>query len=92
MYVFAVIEHASRRIHILGATPHPSTAWVVQAAKNLVMDLEDKGSRARYMIRDRDGKFAELFDTILADADINVVLSGRPGHVRVPPPGRVTAS
>ncbi len=45
MYVFAVIEHASRRIRILGATPHPSTAWVVQAAKNLVMDLEDTGCR-----------------------------------------------
>jgi putative transposase len=26
MYVFAVIEHASRRIRILGATPHPTTA------------------------------------------------------------------
>ncbi|WP_327003204.1 helix-turn-helix domain-containing protein [Dactylosporangium sp. NBC_01737] len=35
MYVFAVIEHASRRIHILGATGHPTTAWVAQAAKHL---------------------------------------------------------
>ncbi|MEV0136786.1 integrase core domain-containing protein, partial [Dactylosporangium sp. NPDC050688] len=76
MYAFAAIEHASRRIHILGATGHPSTAWVAQAAKNLVMDLEDNGSRARYMIRDRDAKFAELFDAVLADAGINVVLSG----------------
>ncbi|WP_327009814.1 helix-turn-helix domain-containing protein [Dactylosporangium sp. NBC_01737] len=68
MYVFAVIEHTSRRIHILGATPHPTTAWVAQAAKHLVMDLEDTGSRARYTIRDRDGKFPEMFDTVLADA------------------------
>ncbi|WP_328418398.1 integrase core domain-containing protein [Micromonospora sp. NBC_00389] len=76
MYVLAVIEHASRRIHILGATPHPTTAWVVQAVKNLVIDLEDNGSRARFMIRDRDGKFPDLFDAILADAGIDVVLSG----------------
>jgi putative transposase len=76
MYVFAVIEHASRRIRILGATPHPTTAWVVQAAKNLVMDCEDTGCRARFLIRDRDGKFSELFDVILADAGIDVVLSG----------------
>ncbi|MBO3681639.1 integrase core domain-containing protein [Streptomyces sp. NEAU-YJ-81] len=76
MYVLAVIEHASRRIRVLGATAHPNSAWVAQAAKNLVMDLEDVGCRARYMIRDRDGKFPDLFDAVLADAGIKVVLSG----------------
>ncbi|MEV0136838.1 integrase core domain-containing protein, partial [Dactylosporangium sp. NPDC050688] len=76
MYVLAAIEHATRRIHILGATPHPSTAWVAQAAKNLAMDLEDTGSKARYLIRDRDGKFPELFDAVLTDAGTKVVLSG----------------
>nr|WP_078644668.1 hypothetical protein [Streptomyces hygroscopicus] len=55
-------EHASRRIHILGATTHPTASWVAQAAKNLVMDLEDLGCRAQFMIRDRDGKFPTLFD------------------------------
>ena len=60
MYVFAVIEHTSRRIRILGATAHPTASWVAQAAKNLAMDLEDAGYRARLMIRDRDGKFPEL--------------------------------
>ena len=76
LYVLAVIEHASRRIRILGATPHPAASWVAQAARNLVMDLEDAGSRARFLIRDRDGKFPGLFDTILADAGIETVLSG----------------
>ncbi|MFF1969900.1 integrase core domain-containing protein, partial [Streptomyces sp. NPDC058232] len=80
LYVFAVIEHASRRIRILGATAHPTAAWVTQAAKNLVMDLEDAGCRARFLIRDRDGKFPALFDTVLKDAGIEVVLSG----VRMP--------
>ena len=49
---------------------------MAQATKNLVMDLEDTGSRARYMIRDRGAKFPELFDTILTDAGIDVILSG----------------
>lgn len=60
MYVLAVIEHGSRRIRILGATAHPTTSWVTQAAKNLVMDLEDAGCRARFMIRDRDGEFPRI--------------------------------
>jgi transposase InsO family protein len=80
MYVFAVIEHGSRRIRILGATAHPTAAWVAQTAKNLVMDLQDAGCRARFLIRDRDGKYPKLFDTVLKDAGIEVVLSG----VRMP--------
>jgi transposase InsO family protein len=44
------------------------------------MDLQDVGCRARFLIRDRDGKYPALFDTILADTGIRVVLSG----VRVP--------
>jgi putative transposase len=44
------------------------------------MDLQDVDCRARYLIRDRDGKYPALFDTVLADAGIKVVLSG----VRMP--------
>lgn len=76
MYVLAVIEHSQRRIRILGATAHPTATWVTQAARNLVMDLDDAGRRARFLIRDRDGKFPALFNAILADAGIQVVLSG----------------
>jgi transposase InsO family protein len=80
MYVFAVIEHANRRIRVLGATAHPTASWVVQVAKNLVMDLEYAGCRARFLVRDRDGKFPQLFDAVLRGAGIEVVLSG----VRMP--------
>jgi transposase InsO family protein len=80
LYVLAVVEHATRRVRVLGATPHPAASWVVQAAKNLVMDLEDAGARARFLIRDRDGKFPGLFDAVLCGAGVEVVLSG----VRMP--------
>jgi putative transposase len=76
MYVFAVIEHAHRRIRILGATAHPTRSWVAQAARNLTMELEDIGCRARFLIRDRDAKFGSGFDAVLADAGIRVVLTG----------------
>jgi transposase InsO family protein len=50
--------------------------WVAQAARNLVMDLQDAGSNVRYLIRDRDGKYPAAFDTILADAGIMILRSG----------------
>jgi putative transposase len=80
LYIFAVIEHATRRIPILGATAHPTAAWVVQLGRNLVMNLEDMDSRARFLIRDQDSKFTQTFDAALADAGLRVVNSG----VRMP--------
>jgi hypothetical protein len=76
MYVLAVIEHHTRRIRVLGATAHPTASWVTQTARNLVMDLEDAGCRARFVIRDRDGKFPDLFEAVLVDAGIQTVLTG----------------
>jgi transposase len=75
-YVLAVIEHATRRVRVLGTTAHPSANWVTQTIKNLVMDLDDAGCRARHLIRDRDGKFPALMDEILAEAGIKTVLTG----------------
>lgn len=40
------------------------------------MDLEDAGSRARYLIRDRDSKFTAAFDALLTDAGVEVVTTG----------------
>ena len=73
-YVLAAMEHATRRIRILGITLHPTGEWTTQQARNLVMDLGEQAHRARFMIRDRGSNFTTAFDAVLADAGIRTVL------------------
>jgi hypothetical protein len=73
-YVLAAIEHATRRIRILGITLHPTGECTTQQARNLVMDLGEQAHRARFMIRDRGSNFTTAFDAVLADAGIRTVL------------------
>ena len=79
-YVLAVIEHATRRIRILGVTPHPTGVWTAQQARNLLMDLGEQTQRVKFMIRDRGSNFTAAFDAVLADAGIRTVLC----NVRTP--------
>jgi transposase len=72
--VLAVIEHATRRIRILGVAPHPTGEWTTQQARNLLMDLGDQTHRVRFMIRDRGSNFTAAFDAVLTDAGIRTVL------------------
>ena len=73
IYVFFVLEVRNRYVHILGTTRHPTGAWTTQQARNLLMDLDDRATSFRFLIRDRAGQFTTSFDAVLAGAGIDTV-------------------
>ena len=75
VYVLAVIEHGSRRVRVLGATEHPVQSWVIQQARNLLMDLEEAGTRVIFVLHDRDASFTQAFDAVFQAAGTRVIRS-----------------
>ena len=70
-----MIEHGTRRIRILGATEHPVQSWVVQQARNLLMDLQDAGTGVKFVLHDRDASFTAAFDEVFQAAGVRIVRS-----------------
>ena len=73
LYCLFVIEVGSRYVHILGVTANPDGPWTTQQIRNLLMNLGDRASDFRFLVRDRAGQFTEAFDALLADAGIEAV-------------------
>ena len=68
MLVFLSI--GSRRVEYLACTSNPDTAWMLQQARNLLMELDDHGRQVRFLIHDRDSKFSAAFDAVFTGAGI----------------------
>jgi putative transposase len=75
LHALILIEHGTRRTHLLGVTAHPTGAWTAQAARNALMDLElnQRAEPVTYLIRDRGSRFTTAFDTIFETEGIRIL-------------------
>ena len=71
LYVLFAIEVGSRRVHIMGVTRNPDSAWVTQQARNLAMGERLRG--IRFLIRDRDSKFSGPFDEVFRTEGVRII-------------------
>jgi len=69
-YVLVFIEHGTRKLHLAGVTARPTGAWVVQQARNLAMDLDDRLGTLRFLIHDRDPLFTTAFAEVFKAEDL----------------------
>ena len=69
LYVFVVIEHASRRLIHLNATAHPTAAWTLQQLRDAIpFDHE-----YRFIIHDHDAIFSAELDASLTRFGLKVI-------------------
>jgi putative transposase len=72
VYVLFFISLATRRIEYIASSSNPHGRWMAQQARNLVMQLGDQHS-FRFLIHDRDTKFAHAFDEIFRTEGISLI-------------------
>jgi putative transposase len=73
LYVLFFISIGTRRLEYVACTTKPATAWMTQQARNLLMDLDDRGQRPLFLIHDRDKKFGRAFDAIFQSEGATVI-------------------
>ncbi len=54
LYVLVFLSIGSRRVEYIACTSNPETAWMLQQARNLLMNLDDRGGQVRFLLHDRD--------------------------------------
>jgi putative transposase len=63
----------SRMLHLAGVTADPAGTWVSQQARNLAMELGPRMDSLRFLVRDRDTKFAAAFDEVFRACGVRII-------------------
>ena len=72
LYVLVFLSIGSRPVEYLACTSNPDTRWMLQQARNLLMDIEDRRRQVRFLVHDRDSKFATAFDAVFTGEGIRI--------------------
>src|ERR1035437_5052808 len=73
LYVLFFIGVGSRRLHVTAATRHPNGTFVTQQARNLCFTLDERDEPARFLVYDRDAKFAGSFDEVFCSEGMRII-------------------
>jgi putative transposase len=73
IYALFFLELATRQVYVARATAHPTGAGVSQQARNLLMDLDQRADKLRFLLRDRDAKFTAGFDAVFTAAGTEII-------------------
>ena len=71
LFVFVVLEHHHRRVVHFNVTAHPTTEWTAQQMR----EAFSWDSSPRFLIRDRDGCYGDVFRLAVRGMNIQEVLT-----------------
>jgi len=69
LYVFVIIEHASRKVVHTAVTTNPTDEWTAQQ----IREATPWGKKPKYLIHDNDGKFGSKFRGVLKASGIKPI-------------------
>jgi transposase InsO family protein len=72
-YTAFILELHSRRIQVIGCTPHPDEMFVIQSLRNASSETDGLLREGRILICDRDPKWSRGVEQFLGTAGIRVV-------------------
>jgi putative transposase len=84
-YTAFVLDVQSRRVQIIGCTPYPDEAFVIQCVRQ-VRERRDSLYEGRILLCDRDPKWSGGVEQWLATAGVRVVRTQRARRLATPTP------